>query len=732
MGLVQTFTPIVYNTARAISPKEFLDAILATCPRRFPNSRTASHKPIGLAISGGVDSMALAYLCSKIQKEIKHIRVVDHLVKSFFAVVIDHGMREGSDLEAANVVLELKKLGIKAEAHRIKWPQTVINPNDLPNVETWARHYRYRRLAKVCQVWNCNTLFTAHHEDDQYETVLMRLISGHGYRGLRGMRPATDIPECYDLHGVYQSGMIDDQLSQNPQYNLGLTYYERKRIQREMSSEIDPAEFIEATTDIAGPYFDDYDWIAGANKPAPPLGHMDIEYGGKMIYRPMLQFSKERLIATCVENKVKWFEDHTNKDQTLTLRNAVRHMCHNHKLPMALQKPSILRLSAECRARVAKEEAEADRLLKTIRIDGFEPNVGTMVVDLPTFTLPRASRLSFRSSTVREKRINHYRFIAALMIRRLISMITPEQDLPHVGQLDHLVSLLFPSLTLDTTPPPSEPKSYVICGVHFIPLLSEKKPLRWLLTRAPYVSKTPRPITRFRRLHISKRVYKRPDQWKTEGWSELKLYDGRYWIRLIHRLPCDVEIAPFEKEHQKTFKESLVDDKSKNDLAAMLKRYAPGKIRYTLPAIYATMDISKLLSGNNEWWPPLEVQEGGESRKERKERELALQLDYEQNMLSQKDFFLQLVALPTLGVSIAGLENWLRWEVRYRKVDEEILQLSKRTGTGPDRPFRRELRQRMMMSCAKKFIIKRRLERAVQLRRRREVKEAALVLAESR
>lgn len=625
-----------------------------------------------LAISGGVDSMALAYLCTKIQKQ------------AFWAVVVDHRMRAGSAIEAANVVEELKRIGIRGEARHIQWPKEVENPNDLPNVETWARHYRYRKIGNFCQTMGCPTLFTAHHEDDQYETVLMRLLSGHGYRGLRGMRPATDIPECYDLHGVYQSGIIDDQMSGNP----------------------------------------DYDWIAGANKPTPPLGHMDIEEGGVMIYRPMLQFSKDRLVATCVENGVKWFEDHTNTDQTLTLRNAVRHMYKNHKLPVALQKPAILRLSEQCRDRVAKEEAEADRFLKTIRIDAFEPNVGTMAVNLPPFILPRVSRMSLRSPESRQRRINYYRLIAALVLRRLLSMVTPERELPQLGQLDHLVSLLFPSLAGESS---LEPKAYVICGVHFIPLVGEKR-LRWLLTRAPYLSNVPRPCAKFAGLHFHKWAHLPPERWKTEGWTRLmQLYDGRYWVRLIHRLPCRINIAPFEKEHQKPFRDSLVDGKTRNDLAAMLKRYAPGKIRYTLPAIYAAQDITRLLT-DNEWWPPMEPEEEDlksehPSRAERKAREFAIRDEFEKKMAETEN--LHLVALPTLGIQVGGLENWLRWEVRYRKVDEDVLQLSR---CGGARLFRRELKAKMVISCARKLIIRRRLERPTQLRRRVETQEVASVV----
>ena len=604
-----------------------------------------------LAISGGVDSMALAYLCAKIQKQ------------PFWAVVVDHRMREGSAAEAASVVEELKRIGIRGEVRSIQWPKGVENPNDLPNVETWARHYRYRTIGNFCQTQGCPTLFTAHHEDDQYETVLMRLLSGHGYRGLRGMRPATDIPECYDLHGVYQSGIIYDQVSGNP----------------------------------------DHDWIAGANKPAPPLGHMDIEEGGVMIYRPMLQFSKDRLIATCVENGVRWFEDHTNTDQTLTLRNAVRHVYKKHKLPAALQKPAILRLAEQCRDRVAKEDAEADRFLKTIRIGGFEPNVGTMVVDLPPFTLPRVSRISSRSSESRQRRINHYRLIAALALRRLLSMVTPERELPQLGQLDHLVSLLFPSLAGEGA---LEPKAYVICGVHFIPLVGEKR-LRWLLTRAPYMSDVPRPCSTFPGLPFGKRAHLFPERWKTEGWTRpMQLYDGRYWVRLIHRLPCTIKIAPFEKEHQKPFRESLVDGKTRKDLAAMLKRYAPGKIRYTLPAIYATQDITRLLT-DHEWWPPMAREEEGLKSEhltgaERIAREFAIRDEFEKKMVETEN--LHLVALPTLGIQVAGLENWLRWEVRYRKVDEHVLQLSRRSGA---RLSRRELKAKMVVSCARDLIIRR-------------------------
>lgn len=60
---------------------------------------------LGLAISGGVDSMALATLCSQLQKA-EPRRV------SFHGFVVDHGLREGSRAEAEKVARFLKKLGM--------------------------------------------------------------------------------------------------------------------------------------------------------------------------------------------------------------------------------------------------------------------------------------------------------------------------------------------------------------------------------------------------------------------------------------------------------------------------------------------------------------------------------------------------------------------------------------------------------------------------------------------
>jgi hypothetical protein len=68
-------------------------------------SPTLSHGPLcaaqaPLAISGGVDSMALAFLFSSLLKTSRPMKVADHPVHRFHCIVVDHRLREGSTAEA--------------------------------------------------------------------------------------------------------------------------------------------------------------------------------------------------------------------------------------------------------------------------------------------------------------------------------------------------------------------------------------------------------------------------------------------------------------------------------------------------------------------------------------------------------------------------------------------------------------------------------------------------------
>lgn len=127
------------------------------------------------AVSGGADSTALLHALCRVQKQAGF---------SLFALHVQHGLRGESSLEDERFVRGLcEKLGI---------PLTVENA-DLrgsihdPGMETLARSERRRIFAHQLAVLSADALLTAHHRDDQTETVLMHLLRGSGLKGLGGM-----------------------------------------------------------------------------------------------------------------------------------------------------------------------------------------------------------------------------------------------------------------------------------------------------------------------------------------------------------------------------------------------------------------------------------------------------------------------------------------------------------------------------------------------------------------
>lgn len=660
---------------------------------------------IALAISGGVDSMALAYLCSQVHRADPWLKVSDHEVGEFRGMIVDHRMRPNSRAEAAAVQGVLRnRMGITAEILRLSWQNHAPggDPSKLPNVESVARKLRYRALGRHAQMWCAVSILLAHHEDDQAETVLMRLLGGHGVRGLRGMRPATDIPECNDMHGIYQSGVLDEIRKSNPYYRSGVSGKRRKWLKHYLKAELNSERLTQELQE--GYDFERYShpfmsYEVGEPFKRPkrvlPLEPMEIEDGGVCLYRPLLGFSKERLIATCVENKIPWFEDATNTDPTLTMRNAVRHLFKGYELPKALQKPAILDLAKRCQARVAAEEAEAERLIRRIVVgdQAFEPNTGTLVVQLPDLKSPTVPSRERWSRLRQERRRTHHIHIAAMAIQKLLFYITPEQTLTPLSDLETTVIRLFPSLAEHGTP--YEPKAFTICGVILRPIPGE--PLRWYLARAPYDNKLPNPELKIRKARPSRRWLNRPSKWAFSPWTTFGLYDNRWWVSLQSRVPFELSVAPLQTEHMKEFR-NLLSDRGRTDLAAMLKDYAPGKVRYTLPAIYVRGNIIPIirtvtkpeqptfhqshkpeqLNSDELDVPPEDIL--NDNIRARKEAKGGVPVLIPNDRCTRKDLKrmrdrkMRLVAVPTLGVSIPGLENWIGWRFRYRKVNVERLQ----------------------------------------------------------
>lgn len=126
---------------------------------------------LGIAVSGGADSMALALLCQRWARA---------RGGSVLAISIDHRLRAESAAEIRQVAAWLKARGIPHLA--LAWQ----HGDDKAALQARARAARYGLLAKACRKRAVLYLALAHHAGDQAETVLMRLARG-GIDGLSGM-----------------------------------------------------------------------------------------------------------------------------------------------------------------------------------------------------------------------------------------------------------------------------------------------------------------------------------------------------------------------------------------------------------------------------------------------------------------------------------------------------------------------------------------------------------------
>jgi len=131
---------------------------------------------LGLAVSGGPDSLALLLLCSAARPG------------SVEAASVDHGLRPESRAEAAMVADLCARLGVPHATLVVEWN---VSPSSA--IQEQAREARYGALAAWMRDSAIGTLLTAHHLDDQAETLLMRLNRGAGVRGLAGMRPSSAV-----------------------------------------------------------------------------------------------------------------------------------------------------------------------------------------------------------------------------------------------------------------------------------------------------------------------------------------------------------------------------------------------------------------------------------------------------------------------------------------------------------------------------------------------------------
>jgi len=135
---------------------------------------------VGLAVSGGPDSLALLLLFHEVAP------------RNFAVATVDHGLRPEAAAEAAMVAALCAKNDIPHHTLTLALPKGTA-------VQERARAARYAALAQWSADNHLAAVVTAHHADDQAETIVMRLNRGAGLRGLAGMRPCAIVPGSANL-----------------------------------------------------------------------------------------------------------------------------------------------------------------------------------------------------------------------------------------------------------------------------------------------------------------------------------------------------------------------------------------------------------------------------------------------------------------------------------------------------------------------------------------------------
>jgi len=140
-----------------------------------PLARAAA---IGLAVSGGPDSLALLLLAERWARDLA-------APPKLFVYSVDHGLRPEARLEVAMVMEEAARRGMSGR------PLAWSGDKPATGVQEAARQARYRLIGEAMAADGAEILVTAHHRRDQAETVLMRLAHGSGLDGLAGMAPLS-------------------------------------------------------------------------------------------------------------------------------------------------------------------------------------------------------------------------------------------------------------------------------------------------------------------------------------------------------------------------------------------------------------------------------------------------------------------------------------------------------------------------------------------------------------
>ena len=170
-----------------------------------------SGERIAVAVSGGMDSMALLNQLYKLREKFEFDLV---------AVTVDHCLRETSASDAFFVVNYCKELGIRAYKFKVDVNKLAIENNQ--SIETAAREARYGIFKSLIKKDIVDKIALAHHIEDQAETVLLHILRGAGLSGAKGMQAISE--------NIYIRPMLKTSKNEIKKY---INYYDIPYVQDE-------------------------------------------------------------------------------------------------------------------------------------------------------------------------------------------------------------------------------------------------------------------------------------------------------------------------------------------------------------------------------------------------------------------------------------------------------------------------------------------------------------------
>ena len=415
-------------------------------------------------------------------------------------------------------------------------------------------------------------VFTAHHEDDQVEQVLVR-INNHTGAGLAGMHPRSQFAECHDmlfrpqsLQIVVRDGRIEQIASASSTINAHC---------------------------------------------------MSAVHGSLIHYRPLLGFSKQDLISTCTEFRIGWEEDATNLDHRLTMRNAIRKLLREHRLPHAVERDGLLRIRTRTVEKLKLKDKLAALLAERVKVTNLDISSGKL-----TFEIEHIDNITTLEDVVD-------RVATGVVLRELVRMVSPKETV----RTSHL-SIAIDRVFCDTLNA-KQGVAFTTAGVIWKPIEATwlGSSSVWELTREPSKRNEHGPVCSWdqeKNLELPIHTFVAAQPFWT--WQ---LFDGRFWIRA-------------RAGSQKRVFATLFQPENSTEIAHKDWRRCVGDSGRPIQTIHFPGQrklLRRLYFGDLRGQVPV-------------------LMDH---------FDAEPCAFPTVGIVRADMANEIFWEVQYRQVDIDLL-----------------------------------------------------------